>query len=723
MLINLITKQDTENRENAVIEYDEEDDNHSIQNGGSDDENRTLDGRQADSDDEELKTDINAMKSIILCWEKHKQQEWSSKTSLFLSDSISYSLLVNLVNRSDQSVCYEYIKDAEMRQKFLTILLEAIEINLLSLDKCLDSFGSDEENVAKVKLNHLKSTLILCYNWSDNQPTFAKEFSVSENGLSLLFSLITNSRVTDILTEIEHTPPPQPPMHEDSESHPGRHHHRTPRQKLEKVILRIFKYNLFAVYNLSQYYHIFHAKWKECNAFNSLLNLCNNVIKKNPVILKPTLFTDCVVSIANIYSESDLDESVQEDFKVVARAVAKLVWKCGENIRTFRTKTGGDTVDPRLVRRQTVFESDPNQYEVICVRDKSMFRWSFIELINALYRISVNDTLKYLIYNDLKMDKCLRNVILSGNEVEAYYGIKLLWQLCFDKRVCNQVTSDTELVNFIRSKLLVKNQPTQLITVSEGLLWLVSGHEQFNSTRTNNNQEQNKHIMISYSKVHRDVCLSIKKELEKMGHKVWIDVQNISGSSLGSMAEAIEDSFCVIMTMSENYKQSPNCRAEAEYAFQLKKPIVPLILQKNYKPDGWLGIILGSKIFVDFTKYEFHECIRRLKHELKSIHDTVSDQGKSEQDGSSRVTQRPVTAASRRLKWTDEQINTWLTEKEFNTSLVENISPCNSALLEQYYVMLNSVPEFFYNALVNKNSDIKLRDYAYFVCELRKLFE
>lgn len=41
------------------------------------------------------------------------------------------------------------------------------------------------------------------------------------------------------------------------------------------------------------------------------------------------------------------------------------------------------------------------------------------------------------------------------------------------------------------------------------------------------------------------------------------------------------------MGMTEKYKLSANCRLEAEYSVNLNKPIVPLILQKDYKPDGW----------------------------------------------------------------------------------------------------------------------------------------
>lgn len=44
------------------------------------------------------------------------------------------------------------------------------------------------------------------------------------------------------------------------------------------------------------------------------------------------------------------------------------------------------------------------------------------------------------------------------------------------------------------------------------------------------------------------------------------------------------------MCMTEKYKMSPYCRAEADYAFKLRKPIVPLMMQANWKPDGWYHI-------------------------------------------------------------------------------------------------------------------------------------
>ena len=60
---------------------------------------------------------------------------------------------------------------------------------------------------------------------------------------------------------------------------------------------------------------------------------------------------------------------------------------------------------------------------------------------------------------------------------------------------------------------------------------------------------------------------------------------------------------------------------EAEYAFQKRKTIIPLISQRGYRPDGWLGLILGTKLFYDFSgKYLFQTCVDSL---LKGVCDAI----------------------------------------------------------------------------------------------------
>ena len=56
---------------------------------------------------------------------------------------------------------------------------------------------------------------------------------------------------------------------------------------------------------------------------------------------------------------------------------------------------------------------------------------------------------------------------------------------------------------------------------------------------------------------------------------------------------------------------------EAEYAFQRKKPVIPVMLQRKYKPDGWLGLIIGAKLYINFDgKYKFEEAMIMLQKEL-----------------------------------------------------------------------------------------------------------
>lgn len=190
------------------------------------------------------------------------------------------------------------------------------------------------------------------------------------------------------------------------------------------------------------------------------------------------------------------------------------------------------------------------------------------------------------------------------------------------------------------------------------------------------------------------------------------------------MANAVENSLGVLMCMTENYKQSANCRAEAEYAFQLGKPIIPLIMQKGFKADGWLGIIMGSKIFIDFTKYEFDVCIKKLLNETTHLKQPTKKESSHPTHTSNpiQISSQPSDTVRQEISnWTETEVMNWLNKKEINASIIENIMPCNGTLLDQYHDMQVSSPEFFYSSL-SSNKTIPFRDVAIFGRELKKLF-
>ena len=52
----------------------------------------------------------------------------------------------------------------------------------------------------------------------------------------------------------------------------------------------------------------------------------------------------------------------------------------------------------------------------------------------------------------------------------------------------------------------------------------------------------------------------IKAALLSRGYRVWIDIEQMLGSTVDAMAAAVEGSAVVLFGVSRAYKESPNCR-------------------------------------------------------------------------------------------------------------------------------------------------------------------
>lgn len=69
--------------------------------------------------------------------------------------------------------------------------------------------------------------------------------------------------------------------------------------------------------------------------------------------------------------------------------------------------------------------------------------------------------------------------------------------------------------------------------------------------------------------------------------------------------------------MSDSYKQSGFCEMEANYALQMKRSLIPLIVRGPYRADGWLGLITTNKIYIDFHKHShFDEAYSMVIQEI-----------------------------------------------------------------------------------------------------------
>ena len=208
--------------------------------------------------------------------------------------------------------------------------------------------------------------------------------------------------------------------------------------------------------------------------------------------------------------------------------------------------------------------------------------------------------------------------------------------------------------------------------------------------------------------------------------------------------------------------------AEAQYSFRLKKTIIPLVMQKGYhNVTGWLGIIMGVKIFIDFTKYPFEESVRRLKKEINSV---IGQKSEPQQPPVTQVVSKPeplkpaepqsaslqpilkpvpiqpsinqtilkpdllqcselqqppvteVTSKPEPLQWSEAEVNNWFAEAKLNNSFIyQKLYPCSGELLTQLYQIQLHSPEFFFKSITTNDSK-DLKDLANFSVLLKKLF-
>ncbi|CAF0768599.1 unnamed protein product [Didymodactylos carnosus] len=272
---------------------------------------------------------------------------------------------------------------------------------------------------------------------------------------------------------------------------------------------------------------------------------------------------------------------------------------------------------------------------------------------------------------------------------------------------------------------------------------------------TSPNQSNGFHfdMMISYSHDNTDICHRIYDTLIGNGYTVWVDFNYMRGNVMEAMAEAIESTDCLLLLICDNYKRSNYCRAEALYAYSRQVTLIPLLMQKKYKADGWLGLMLSQLIYIDFTKYEFNLAFDKLKAELFSMNKKPRAHFSSAQKlpspppekkitesivPSSFVTvnnstqQTPVVLSSHNSdylkkpinQWLASDINHWCQEKHLNTFLNVLQHYDGYALIKLY-----ELSKLNYMSMINVlqtdckklHYDLSVFEYIRFLSEFEKL--
>ena len=194
-------------------------------------------------------------------------------------------------------------------------------------------------------------------------------------------------------------------------------------------------------------------------------------------------------------------------------------------------------------------------------------------------------------------------------------ALEILLALTFNTEAANQLKQNAKFLATLKT-LLTNSSEQRLQRVAEGVLWKLEKEEQDILATKSNSNKKPYHVMLSYSHSDKELCYRIHDRLVKDQFKVWIDREQMHGQTMVAMANAIENSEYVFICMSEAYKQSAYCQSEAHYAFERHCLLIPLIMKTSYRPDGWLGILVSGKIYVDFTKVEFDVAYQKLINEI-----------------------------------------------------------------------------------------------------------
>ncbi|CAC5422706.1 unnamed protein product [Mytilus coruscus] len=259
--------------------------------------------------------------------------------------------------------------------------------------------------------------------------------------------------------------------------------------------------------------------------------------------------------------------------------------------------------------------------------------WSVRETVRTIRMVAKNDNNKRTVYTCGAIPLLVELANQPGDAEEQREAVEALWSLSFDQQIQAEIINDQDcgvidtFVNLYKSaedkgvrRICGKALWTMKNSLKNSEHYKKIGEEfSFLPVTPRESEQRDTHVMVSYNWGHQSIVREICGQLRNHGIKVWMDIDDMHGSTLQAMAHAVEKADIVLVCYSQNYKKSDNCRAEAEYAFQLKKKVIPLKMEKAYKADGWLGFIIGAKLFYDFSgKYPFEKKMTELINEVQS---------------------------------------------------------------------------------------------------------
>jgi hypothetical protein len=502
--------------------------------------------------------DLQASEPIDVLLEKHeyayKYLYHTNKASKILNDAKALQALNYLYMNTMKLKQDEQIK-LGLTYDIVKILISLIETLYQRLIELINS-KETSELVNKNKVATISVCLIvigLVEQCSYHSIQFCDQFH-EENGVKAVFHFINNRKIQETFRQYRNEP-----------------------KSAEFVILKgVMKTMVFTLINLAKVNFNYKACWKETNSLKNLLFYLNN---------SKAIF-DYKMSIVLViaFSVNDVDlKSINEMDDILSFLIRPL------------THISLELATSKQIKRTKIKLNERNQEVDVCFFNSSAKEWNVIDFLKALFNLGLNNSTKRNIYFKHDVFSCLKRIVLHGNEVEKEYALSLVYQFCFDPTVCEDIkTKSQEFIAHLKQLNENKETNKRIRSNTNGILYLLGAKLANHRLKPNQSMNTNQ-IALSYESTSRNLTQLIETELAKLAFDMFVHSEN--EVDLSVPLQALQNSFCLIVFVNERFKHSNSCRLICEYAVKINKPIVCLIAQKDYKPDGWLGNLIHSLLY------------------------------------------------------------------------------------------------------------------------------
>ncbi|XP_021373485.1 uncharacterized protein LOC110463308 isoform X2 [Mizuhopecten yessoensis] len=186
-------------------------------------------------------------------------------------------------------------------------------------------------------------------------------------------------------------------------------------------------------------------------------------------------------------------------------------------------------------------------------------------------------------------------------------------------------------------------------------------------------------VFLSYQWGKQKEVKQLYKRLCELGLTCWMDIYQMGGGD--SLYEKIDRGVrgckIVLTCVTTKYAVSANCRREVSLADSLKRPVVPLLLEKmDWPPSGPMSMVFTQLLFINFYRDEkvqmtwtgdkFDELLAKITEHVPNTIGYVVDTTKQEVKETTVATKRPEKKSEIKAP-----------VSKFQTAAKENTSPVN----------------------------------------------